>query len=140
VKTSALPLYVGCHVRVSTACAGEINLTYYLNCGRCSFDRHEGTPLSADFFSVRSGSPRCHNFHAAEAGAPALPFLPPLPNSNPPLAGAFYRRARGEGAVNSRCFCQQVHGCRIPTYFNDQVTGRLAARSGWVCANFVWLV
>jgi hypothetical protein len=31
-------------------------------------------------------------------------------------------------------------GRRIATYFNDQVTGRLAARSGLVCANFFWFV
>jgi hypothetical protein len=28
----------------------------------------------------------------------------------------------------------------MPAYFNDHVTGRLAARSGLVCANFFWFV
>ena len=48
------------------------------------------------------------------------------------VSGAIYRRAFAGGAVNSPCSVE-CRGCR--SYFNDQVTGRLVERSGWVCTN-----
>jgi hypothetical protein len=61
---------------------------------------------------------------------PALPFSP-LHNFQRAAAGAIYRRARG---VRGK-FSVFLRRCRISTYFGDQVTGRLVARSGRVCTN-----
>jgi hypothetical protein len=52
--------------------------------------------------------------------------------------GAFYRRSlHAACAVNSGVLAE--HG-KCWCYFKDQVTGRLAARSGFVCLNLFWFV
>jgi hypothetical protein len=52
-----------------------------------------------------------------------------------PLPTRFYRPAR-EGLGKFLGVLLRAAGAERRIYFNDQVTGRLVERSGWVCTNF----
>src|SRR5216684_1196526 len=73
---------------------------------------------------------------AVGAGAPTLPcpLLSQLP-TRAAFPARFYRRARAGGRGKFASVLSSAAGAECRIYFNDQVTGRLVERSGWVYTN-----